>query len=701
MGVGQWHVLRLRRRRPCCRLRRLRGGHENTVPRKHVLLPPVVQHVHKNCSRLTVVWRRQRDVVPLLRAAVECTHSHLLVQAPRELERLLRAAHLRRVQLSRVQRWHGATNVHEMARHVECLEAFLRHDLRHRPAQREVSLGTSLDRLSFHGNLVAVVQARNSARKQEERVCKHDVAPFVELAGDARDVVVAQKRQQREARVQRALTKQRVTQLVVIAVVERAPDGLLQLVVGSAVEQVVVSPRVVVAVDELANQDGVWLSLLADMAEFRPKFRLNLVRNVEAPSVDSHFREPVTRDVEDVLAHRAMAVVQSRQAGVTFPAVERESHLALANSFRPCARSTSSNLVEVLLRIEVRVPVDCAPSGEVGRARADVVPLAEMRLACTVDAQVDECVVVHTRVVEHAVEHNTYAALVQLVNNFLEERVVAEPAIYREVVERVVPVRVSLEDRAEVDGGDAKLLKVVVVVANERKAWRDRRVVRQIGEGRVEETLGVYVVEHSLLRPLRHVHILGLLIFLLCFRSFRILLVARGDWISLRVHDNFDDFRVYVLQCGAVHLGGGNECPLSLLVDVPAVPPVVDGRVAVCKVRGNDAVCSTLPVEGPLLVPTAPDDVLVLDDRARRQRDFRGPHRVRRFDKVHGNGVQHVPIAELDSTSDEAEVVSEGCGNVRDVERDPRGVVGVDARSFFLDGFLDDARRWLLIFFRG
>ena len=221
--------------------------------------------------------------------------------------------------------------------------------------------------------------------------------------------------------------------------VERVPGGVRHLVVGPGMQPVVTDPPVVVAVDHLTDQQGAAVGprVVAHAAELAPEIGVDLVRHVEAPAVDADFFEPKTSHVEDVISHRRFVQVQPREHWVSFPAVVGEP-------------GTLDG-------------VRGAPALVVPLPRADVKPVAKLAGVRALLFEILKGKVLRAGVVEHAVQDNLDADVVQLLHNFLEQLHVTEAPVNLEVVEGVVAVRAGFKEGRKVDGVDAEFAKVLVV----------------------------------------------------------------------------------------------------------------------------------------------------------------------------------------------------------------------------------------------
>mmetsp|Transcript_12067 Transcript_12067/g.50755 ORF Transcript_12067/g.50755 Transcript_12067/m.50755 type:complete len:395 (-) Transcript_12067:182-1366(-) len=240
-------------------------------------------------------------------------------------------------------------------------------------------------------------------------------------------------------------------------------------------------------------------------------------------------------------------------------------------------------------------------------------------------------------VVKDAVQDNLDADVVQLLDDLLEELHVAEAAIDLEVIERVVPVRAGLEERREVDGVDAELSKVLVVLTNLlQPGVRGKLLVVHGGGAEVPE--GKDLVEHRLPGPLGK------------FGHVRSLLPVLG---SLDLLERLDGSRD--------SLDGG-------MAVAPAVPLrlVVNFDGGVLRSGGDHAVGTSLPPRFAVGSPPRPHHVLVLDELMRGERH--GDLPLVTLDPVHRDAVDRGPVAQQRVAAGQAQVIAE-VGLDLDVER--------------------------------
>ena len=163
--------------------------------------------------------------------------------------------------------------------------------------------------------LVARVHAWRARDGQEHDQGMFDVARIGDLTGDAGDVVVPDERHRHERLDERVVATQRVVEFVEVAVVEAAPDGLPQLVLGDRVERGGLHDRRVVAVNHLADEPGVGNSTRAPGGARgprtgpEPRMRRPAASRRRRGAASATSRRRVVDDVRVVVVQRDQTVV--------------------------------------------------------------------------------------------------------------------------------------------------------------------------------------------------------------------------------------------------------------------------------------------------------------------------------------------------------------------------------------------------------
>jgi len=108
---------------------------------------------------------------------------------------------------------------------------------------------------------------------------------------------------------------ERPAQLEEIAVVERAPDGFPELVLGHAVDAARPDETGIVATDELGENEGIGMPLANAGQNPRPEIRRHRIGRIEPPA-GSAAVEPVTHDCADIGLNLRICAVERHQTVV-------------------------------------------------------------------------------------------------------------------------------------------------------------------------------------------------------------------------------------------------------------------------------------------------------------------------------------------------------------------------------------------------
>mmetsp|Transcript_19896 Transcript_19896/g.64746 ORF Transcript_19896/g.64746 Transcript_19896/m.64746 type:complete len:527 (+) Transcript_19896:129-1709(+) len=449
---------------------RARDGDGPTFHARALVLAPIVQNFLEHSILSHAVHHRPH----LLRIprAVEDKDSRFAVVGAAEADERVCAVENVRTHPPISERWVCLAELDQLFRVIEelsrpwILELFVEvHCLAHRPVALRAS------RRSFEPEFLAVVQARDARSEHELRHRKRRVAlRVVEARREPRRVVAAQKVEEQERAVHVPVPFERVRELVIVAVVEARPHRFVQLIVCAGVEKAGLDKVSVVSVHELAEQEAVSPRFAADARKLGPEMRVNLVCHVEPPTVDALLpaREPVPCNVEDVVSHRTVLVIEPDQSIVPFPAFEyHSSFVTIEPAMEP---------VPILARTAVLHDID---GGEMARS----------------------CVI------KNAVEYDSQPSLVRGFDHLAEQSLVTQATVDPKVICSIVSVAelAGFEQWPEVEDCRAERRDVVEPAFFEEAAQaRLRRalaIVRQpFGAAKAER---LHLVHHRILVPLR------------------------------------------------------------------------------------------------------------------------------------------------------------------------------------------------------
>src|ERR1017187_6269712 len=101
-----------------------------------------------------------------------------------------------------------------------------------------------------------------------------------------------------------------------VAVVQGAPDGLPQLVLGHAVQAALADRRDVIAVDQLAGEPRLRVIAAHPAGDGTPESQRHRLPRPQPPSVNAAC-QPMAQHARDIVLHRGLAVVECHQAAVS------------------------------------------------------------------------------------------------------------------------------------------------------------------------------------------------------------------------------------------------------------------------------------------------------------------------------------------------------------------------------------------------
>ena len=332
--------------------------------------------------------------------------------------------------------------------------------------------------LAGHPPFAAIVDGRDAGHAEQKAVERFEVFFVRKDAGNAGDVVVVGKIEQRFAGVQapglRAeLTVEAVGDLVHVERVEAGIQALVTFVVCDRMAGVVVHPAVIVAVQRLAHQNKIRLELVCKVAQRGEEIKVKAVGDVEAQAVDVVIAHPGGDGIEDMFTHGG--VVQ----------VELDKLVAALPAFVP----------------EAVVIVGVAVKAQVEPVFIGAVPAFFLYVSERPEAAAD--------MVEHAVQHDLEPGGVQSLADSLEVVRIAQAAVNLVKIARVVAVGVAFKQRIEQHAGRAERFDMVDPAEHAAQAVRLDAVVLQ---RRAAQAQRVDLIENSVLIP----HSLSFLLLFWC-----------------------------------------------------------------------------------------------------------------------------------------------------------------------------------------
>lgn len=163
--------------------------------------------------------------------------------------------------------------------------------------------------------LVAIVDGRNAAHGEQDGRPQGGQLT-ADHAGYARDVMVAYEGERHEGPHEALVSLEAPVELKEVAILERAPDGLPQLVLSHRIHPGLPHDTCVVAVDHLPHEPGIGKRVPQLGQDARPEGGRHGVRRVEAPRRDAA-SHPMEHDVSHEASDPPRVVVERRELSET------------------------------------------------------------------------------------------------------------------------------------------------------------------------------------------------------------------------------------------------------------------------------------------------------------------------------------------------------------------------------------------------
>ena len=279
--------------------------------------------------------------------------------------------------------------------------------------------------------------------------------------------MVVHKAQKVFAAVQRPvfraeLAQQGMGDLEQVHAVHRGVQAFIALIVGAGVQHIVADKLVVVAVQQLADEEEVRLYRIAERAQLADEVLIQTVGHVQPQAVDIKFLHPQADAVKNMLYDRRVFQVELDQLVMAFPA------------FIP----------ETVIIVGVALKRDVEPVFIRG------VPLFLLHVA--------ECPKAAANVVEHTVEYNLDTVFVKGIADGSKILVSAEPAVDLAEVARVIAMAVRFKDRGKIDRVAAQLCDMFRPVRHLADTVFEHAVV---DARRTAETDRVDLIKYAFISP--------------------------------------------------------------------------------------------------------------------------------------------------------------------------------------------------------
>ena len=183
---------------------------------------------------------------------------------------------------------------------------------------------------SFSAPFAAVVDARNAGHAEQQRIDQRQMRRILQDGRNARHIVVIHKRKQVLAFIQRPvfrteLAQQRMRNLKQVVAVHRGIQTLVAFVIRAGVQQTVPDELIVVAVQQLADEEKVGRERVTEAAQRTDEILVETVGNIQPQTVNAEFVLPLPDALENVVLHIRMAQIELDQLKMTFPALVPEA----------------------------------------------------------------------------------------------------------------------------------------------------------------------------------------------------------------------------------------------------------------------------------------------------------------------------------------------------------------------------------------
>ena len=110
-----------------------------------------------------------------------------------------------------------------------------------------------------------------------------------------------------------------------VAAVHRGIQTLVALVIRAGVQHAVSDKLVVIAVEQLADEEKVGRERVAEAAQRTDEILVETVGNIQPQTVNAEFVLPLPDALENVVLHIWMAQIELYQLKMTFPALVPEA----------------------------------------------------------------------------------------------------------------------------------------------------------------------------------------------------------------------------------------------------------------------------------------------------------------------------------------------------------------------------------------
>ena len=160
--------------------------------------------------------------------------------------------------------------------------------------------------ITLRAPLAAVIDAGDARHSEQQAVQQRQMALLPQDGGRTCDIVIIHKGQQMFAAVEGVavaakLPVEGVGKLEEIQVIQAGIEALAALVIGAAVEHRIVDNAVIIAKEDLPQQQKVWPQRVAEGAQPPHELLIQAVGHVQTQAVNPEFIHPLPHASEQVI----------------------------------------------------------------------------------------------------------------------------------------------------------------------------------------------------------------------------------------------------------------------------------------------------------------------------------------------------------------------------------------------------------------
>ena len=315
--------------------------------------------------------------------------------------------------------------------------------------------------------LAAVVHRRHPGHRKQHAIQRIQLAGITQRTRYPIDIVVVREVRHRQLAVDAIGAEhpvERKRNLKQILVRNRRPQTLVALIIGGPVQHPRPRDPAIIPADHLPHQPHVLAQPVRLTGQRRQKSLAQHIRSIQPQTRNSKLLVPHAHRREQVFANLRVVRVELHQIEIARPPLVGKRIALLA-----CAGE-----------IEIK-PV---PIGRILSVGNDILKRPKLP----------------THMVEHRVQDQPHVSTREFVGQPPHGVEVAQPAVDREIVDGVVPMRRRLEHRTKLQRGDAQTVQIVQPLGHRVEAGDGRagEVVARRSAARAER---IHVIHHIVIGP--------------------------------------------------------------------------------------------------------------------------------------------------------------------------------------------------------